>query len=149
MHTHPNKKLWTGRIDSETDVNSLRFHQIIQFQNDINSKEKESAFHIVGFESDEGVKRNKGRVGAAKAPDGIRSYLASLPSSILKGKPLLDTGNITCEGDQLEKAQADLGAHVSTILTQGATPIILGGGHEALYGHYLGARKHLGKDASL
>lgn len=149
MYKQPNREPWTGRTESETDMNSFRLHQIIDLQQDLNSTKIESAFCLIGFESDEGVKRNKGRIGAAQAPNHIRSFLASLPSTILKGNPLIDTGNITCEGNQLEKAQAELGEHVSKLLSGGGTPIILGGGHETLYGHYLGARGHLGKEASL
>src|SRR5438093_11057310 len=33
---------------------------------------------LVGFPQDEGVRRNGGRVGAAKAPDEIRSWLGRL-----------------------------------------------------------------------
>ena len=149
MHTYPDKKHWTGRVDSYTDAGSFRFHQTVNCLSDINSLKAESAFCIVGFESDEGVRRNKGRVGAAKAPDKIRSFLSNLPSSILREQALIDTGNITCEKENLEKAQADLGTHVSTILTHEGTPIIIGGGHETLYGHYLGARDYLGENASL
>ena len=35
------------------------------------------------------------------------------------------------------------------LLSNGAAPIILGGGHETLYGHYLGVREVIGKDATL
>lgn len=149
MHQYIDKKLWTGRVDSKTDVKTFRFHQVVDCLADIYSLKKENAFCIIGFESDEGVKRNKGRIGAAKAPNKIRSFLSNFPSSILKGQQLIDTGNITCEDNKLEKAQEDLGAHVSTILAHDATPIIIGGGHETLYGHYLGAREHLGENASL
>ncbi|MBN6205201.1 formimidoylglutamase [Ralstonia pickettii] len=149
MYKNPDKGLWSGRVDSYIDEDSFRLHQTIDFLADIDTLKKESAFYIVGFESDEGVRRNKGRVGAAKAPNQIRSSLSNLPSSILRGQALIDIGNISCEDEKLEEAQEELGERVSKILSSKGTPIILGGGHETLYGHYLGARNYLGKNAKL
>src|SRR5699024_5600537 len=54
-----------------------------------------------------------------------------------------------CEGEDLEGAQAEMGKTVAHLLQKGATPIILGGGHETLYGHYLGVRGFIGVNASL
>lgn len=149
MYPYPDKKCWSGRVDSNTDNASFRLHQVVKCQTEIKSLKKGAAFYIIGFESDEGVRRNKGRIGAAKAPDKIRSFLSNLPSSILRDQALIDTGNIACEGKKLEEAQTKLGAHIHTILAKGGTPIILGGGHETLYGHYSGVRKHLGAKAKL
>lgn len=104
---------------------------------------------LIGFESEEGVRRNQGRLGAAKGPNAIRQSLASLPWKFPEEKKLADVGNITCQGNLLEQAQEELGEAVAHILSTSATPIILGGGHETLYGHYLGVRKHIGNDASL
>jgi len=56
---------------------------------------------------------------------------------------------VTCSNDKLEEAQAALGHTVSDLLSKSSTPIILGGVHETLYGHYLGVRQHIGPDASL
>lgn len=149
MYKYPDKGLWSGRVDSHTDVHSFRLHQTVDFLTDINTLEETSAFYLVGFESDEGVRRNKGRIGAANAPNEIRSFLANLPSTILHGQSLLDTGNITCEGEKLEEAQEALGDRISKVLSNNGIPIILGGGHETLFGHYLGARKYLGKNTKL
>lgn len=49
----------------------------------------------------------------------------------------------------MEAAQQQLGEAVTAILSKGAKPIILGGGHETLYGHYLGVREAIGKDTKL
>ena len=50
---------------------------------------------IVGCPQDEGVRRNKGRIGAAKAPDEIRKalYRMSVPEKIFFQKTF-DLGNI-------------------------------------------------------
>lgn len=149
MYKYPDRGLWSGRVDSNTDADKFRLHQVVDFLADIDTLKKESAFYIVGFESDEGVRRNKGRIGAVKAPNQIRSFLANLPSTILRGQALIDIGNISCEDEKLEEAQEELGELISKILNSQGKPIILGGGHETLYGHYLGAREYLGEDARL
>ncbi len=41
------------------------------------------------------LKRNKGRVGAADAPDAIRTQLANLP--IHRPVSIVDLGTVTCE----------------------------------------------------
>ena len=98
---------------------------------------------IVGFPQDEGVKRNGGRVGAAKAPEEIRRWLFRLTTCHVQRKtdlaalPPLDLGNLRSMG-RLDEAQESLGFVVGNILCTGAVPIILGGGHETAYGHYLG-----------
>jgi formiminoglutamase len=46
-------------------------------------------------------------------------------------------GNVRIEGS-LEETQAALGEVIGAILRAGAVPIVLGGGHETAYGHYLG-----------
>ncbi|QCJ44487.1 formimidoylglutamase [Bacillus sp. S3] len=142
--------LWSGRTDHTERRSSFRYHQIVEL---IDWK-KLSPFNkktcaIIGFECEEGVRRNQGRLGAAKAPNAIRQALASLPWKLQEGTRLIDAGNVSCENNQLEEAQKALGNTVFNILSNAATPIILGGGHETLYGHYLGVRKHIGKDASL
>lgn len=148
MYKLAEQKLWTGRIDDESDANSYRLHQIIQF--DQNDKNPEAhTFHIIGFECDEGVRRNKGRTGASAGPDAIRKQLAPLPYHFPSDFCLKDSGSIVCEDREMEKAQAELGHHVCNILRSDSIPLILGGGHETLYGHYLGVRKYIGEDKSL
>jgi formiminoglutamase len=98
---------------------------------------------IVGFPQDEGVRRNGGRVGAARAPDEIRQHLYRLTTFHAKEQvsladcPPLDAGNVRIAGT-LEHTQEALGSVVAGILTSGAVPVVLGGGHETAYGHYLG-----------
>ncbi|WAA13160.1 formimidoylglutamase [Fervidibacillus halotolerans] len=98
---------------------------------------------ILGFESDEGVRRNQGRVGAKQAPDEIRKFFAQIP---VPNTPLslFDLGNIACEKDRLEAAQHELGKTIQHLLQRDVFPLILGGGHETAYGHYLGVRSFLG-----
>lgn len=98
---------------------------------------------LLGFPVDEGVRRNGGRVGAASAPDAIRACLYRLtpteaPSGLdIRSLAPLDLGNVSGAAS-LEESQAALGAIVGRILQSGALPIVLGGGHETAYGHFLG-----------
>ncbi len=143
------KQLWSGRIDNDSDKSSFRFHQVVKVQ-DINELTiNKNTFSILGFSSDEGVKRNKGRLGAASAPYEIREFLAKLPYNINEKAETIDAGDVICVEGELEKAQKELGYCVSRLLEKGTTPIIIGGGHETLYGHYLGVRKYIGYGKTL
>lgn len=122
---------WTGRFDGE-EAEHLRLFQIIKpFTNQTQGS------CLIGFSSDEGVSRNKGRVGAYHAPDLIRTQLASLP--IHHETLFYDAGNVYCNDKDLEKAQKMLGTKVFNCLKQGLTPLVLGGGHEVAYGSFLGS----------
>lgn len=107
---------------------------------------------LIGFPVDEGVARNAGRPGSALAPEQIRHWLYRLTpwdgerEIDLAECRLLDLGNIPARGG-LESAQQALAGVVAGVLEAGAVPIILGGGHETAYGHYLGyvqARRKVG-----
>ena len=121
------KHNYSGRIDSSRPE---RFHQIVEpYTNEANSDV------IIGFMSDEGVRRNKGRIGAKEAPEKIREKLSSLSYT----SPIFDAGSV--EGtEDLEASQQTLGEAVSKLLSHDNFPVILGGGHETAYGHYLGVR---------
>ncbi|HEX9750960.1 MAG TPA: formimidoylglutamase [candidate division Zixibacteria bacterium] len=91
---------------------------------------------VIGFPQDEGVRRNFGRPGAAAGPDAIRSHFARLVAPHEIGT-IRDWGNVRCN-DDLEATQAALGAVVSAVLRAEAFPLIIGGGHETAFGHFLG-----------
>ena len=98
---------------------------------------------LIGFPQDEGVRRNDGRTGAAEAPDEIRRWLYRLTPGDCRANiqltdfPPLDLGNVRMSGD-LEDTQAALADIIAAVLQSAAIPIVLGGGHEAAYGHFLG-----------
>ena len=99
---------------------------------------------LLGFPSDEGVRLNGGRPGAAEAPDAIRRALyrmtpgARLPAAF---RDLLaqtaDLGNLVL-AERLEDSQVLLGQALAPYLNAGVLTIVLGGGHETAYGHFLG-----------
>lgn len=151
MYTPAEKQLWSGRVDHETNPANFRFHQVVQLKNmdewkEYNELQRE--FSLIGFASDEGVRRNKGRQGAAKAPDKIRSMLANLPYH-MNNLGFIDIGNVNCINRDLEAAQVELGNYIAQLLKKHCAPVIVGGGHETLFGHYLGVREYIKEDAKL
>lgn len=110
-------------------------------------REKIPGAVIIGFPSDRGVKRNGGRSGASEGPSAIREQLYKMtpdaedPASFSElVKSSGDAGNINIIGD-VESDQQALGEVVASYLRENAVPIILGGGHETAFGHFLGYAK--------
>ncbi len=108
-----------------------------------NRSEKPSA-EIILFPSDEGVRINGGRTGAAKASSLILEQLLKLTphphnaeehSAFLRNVQVRD--NLICSGN-VEKDQELLGKTVAESFRKRAVPVILGGGHETSFGHFLG-----------
>jgi len=98
---------------------------------------------ILGFPSDTGVVRNGGRPGAADAPAAVRRALGRLtPDARCQDamqrllERTLDLGDLELSGD-LERDQSLLAAVASPHLAAGAFVVVLGGGHETTYGHFL------------
>jgi len=98
---------------------------------------------LIGFPQDEGVRRNLGRPGAARAPHEVRHWLYRLTpvdagcNLDLASLRLVDLGNVRIT-ERLEQSQDALAEVVAAVLTGGGLPIVLGGGHETVYGTYLG-----------
>ncbi len=141
------KDVWTGRIDHLSDPDSARYHQAVRLVNVeeiplVSEKSDKTLFCILGFCCDEGVRRNMGRVGAAEGPPKIRTELAKLPANFNRTSELLDIGDVVCQGEDMEGAQAELSLLVTYLLNHNITPLVLGGGHEIVFGHYLGVAKH-------
>ena len=135
-----NNYTWTGRVDNEeTKGLAYRLHELIQPFN-----EQKDALSIIGFCSDEGVARNKGRIGAKSAPNALRSALANLPWS--ESKAVVDAGNVICDNQDLESAHQNLADKVTLCLDHGHLPVVLGGGHEVAYGSWLGLKQHLSNE---
>lgn len=150
IYKKPQTEFWQGRNDGNDSLNR-RFFQIIELRDidELQDQENRNTFCLLGFECDEGVRRNKGRIGARKAPNEIRRHFGNLPVHIHENVNIFDTGNVVCEGSDLETAQHELGTCIQHLLKTSAFPVILGGGHETLYGHYLGVRSHLGDSPSI
>ena len=140
---------WSGRVDSETDYDAFRWHQWVQpldLTEDHDDFYCEYGFAFIGFCSEEGVERNNGRIGTAKAPNYIRGKLSNLPCVFEKTVKMYDAGNIVCDDISMEEGQKLLGKAVEKILEMGLFPIVLGGGHETTFGHFLGQFADLKKN---
>ncbi|MBI5067535.1 MAG: formimidoylglutamase [Deltaproteobacteria bacterium] len=99
---------------------------------------------IVGFPTDEGVRRNGGRPGAAEGPGAIRRALYRMTPDagdferhVALLRRTVDAGDLVA-GSDLEADQAALGEALAPWLRQGSFVLVLGGGHETAYGHFLG-----------
>lgn len=99
---------------------------------------------ILGFPSDAGIARNGGRVGAAAAPAAIREALGRLTPDACDPGPFIalvertrDLGDVAVTGD-VERDQLLLAETLRPHLELGRFAIVLGGGHETSFGHFLG-----------
>jgi len=130
--------IWQGRFDGDEPLYHRIFQRVSLEDNYENILPNDFVLH--GFAVDEGVKRNKGRVGAKDAPDVIRKNCSNFPV-VNPNFSLKDFGNIFCDDGNLEKSQNDLAEKVQLVLQKGGKSIVFGGGHEIMFGHYSGIKK--------
>ena len=127
--------LWNGRDDGD---GKQRWHQCIS---PLKRATNSQGVALLGVATDEGVKRNHGRIGAAAGPDMIRKYLANQAYHLKR--PIYDAGNLYCEPGNLESLQKEQANFVQQLLDQNHFPLLLGGGHEIAFGSFLGLEQHL------
>jgi len=142
MYKPAHKDAWKGRTDVHDGALGLRWHQVVQLLDltkDIPVVPAgQVGFAFLGFCCDEGVARNQGRVGAAAGPAALRGAMASFACHLPGHAALYDAGDVICSGHHLEEAQQQLGHKIALLLQNGYRPLVLGGGHEIAYGHFLG-----------
>ena len=136
--------VWTGRNDLEDGALGTRVHHITkQVQHsDLSNELTDGSIALVGFASDAGVARNKGRVGAKQAPNLIRQALANMAWH--SGSQIADLGDIECNDGQLEVSQKQCASVVANALATNKV-ITLGGGHEVAWASFQGLAEHLNK----
>ncbi len=145
MYKKADKSLWTGRVDAEDGELGKRWHEKIEFIE--YPYQSEAGIAFLGFACDEGVRRNKGRVGAAAGPDAIKSSLGKFAWH-LKDSKIYDCGNVVCE-QSLEEARSELSKHISQLINNKHFPIVLGGGHEVAYASFVGLDDALGNNKDI
>lgn len=130
------KGTWTGR-DSDPFQGPMYYHQKIIQISDL-SQIGNGDIVLIGYACDEGVRRNNGRVGAFNGPFHVKNMLAkcALPQSSMHN--IYDLGNIICENDSLEEVQELLSLLTSEVISKGAFPINIGGGHDIAFGTGMG-----------
>jgi formiminoglutamase len=130
-------EVWQGRDDTHEASNALRLFQTVARCAVFSPETENGEIALLGFECDEGVKRNRGRPGAAQAPDTLRRALANMASQPAHTR-LMDCGTIFVVEEDLEEAQRALHDAVVVCQRGGKRTLVLGGGHETAYGHGLG-----------
>lgn len=91
---------------------------------------------VIGYPTDAGVRANFGRPGAHEGPSALRIAMSNLPAPTAYG--LLDAGDVAGAGDDVDSWQRALAAAVAAVRAGGGIPLILGGGHDQAFGHWLG-----------
>ena len=117
---------WNGRVDG-SDEDMLRIHQVVQVKSldelmadDYTGKK----VCFVSYNSNEGIRRNNGRLGAADGWKNIRFYDLRDPVDVKGGK--------------LEEAQEELAEVVAKLKSKDYFVVCMGGGHDIAYGTYNG-----------
>ncbi|MFI5263726.1 MAG: formimidoylglutamase [Candidatus Kapaibacterium sp.] len=90
---------------------------------------------LFGVPTDEGIRRNGGRVGAAEAPNEIRKQLAKLTpwasNGTISALKIADYGNIS--GATLEEIHSEAKKVTTRFIEAGKIVIALGGGHDITF----------------
>ena len=122
--SRPNENLFFSR----NDKNDPRMGELVRRE----EKDYESAdIVILGCPQDEGVRRNNGRIGAAGAPDAIRTQFYKLTPFNIK-KKIFDLGDVVL-GSTLEETHDTHCEVVKQVLKDGKRLIVLGGGNDISY----------------
>lgn len=118
---------WSGRLSPTPE----RWHEVVQLW----SEGAPPGIGLVGFASDEGVRRNQGRVGAAAGPNALRATLSNLT---LVNAPIYDAADVRVVNQDLESAQSEYADRIAQVIRGGSFAVGLGGGHEIAWGTYQG-----------
>lgn len=138
---------WSGRHDGDGPEHA-RWHQLVQVMglhghDEADEPAAEPHVALLGFRSEEGVRRNQGRVGAAEGPVALRRALAplALHGPLARGEVgLHDLGDAETLGEELEAGQAAAAELTARALDRPGSrlTVVLGGGHETAWSSYLG-----------
>lgn len=140
---------WCGRTDAEANGEAWYWHQVVRPLDLMREQPMEKSIVLVGCCTDEGVKRNQGRAGAAAAPDAIRAFLAPLPHHSDSRQIMWDAGNILQPDNHLEKTHDVIDRVVRQLIRKKCFPVLLGGGHDIAYPHFCGIQKALGQETNI
>ena len=141
MKQATDRSVWQGRVDALEGELGMRWHQRMALLDE----HSRGGVALLGFACDAGVQRNHGRIGARFAPTQVRCFLANIPVA-KNAVALWDAGDVCCEGDALETAQAAFAHEISQLLARDMLPIGIGGGHEIAYASFCGLAGVLAAD---
>lgn len=111
------------------DPNDVRLGETVQTDPESYA---EANVVILGCPQDEGVRRNKGRIGAAQAPDEIRRTLYKFVPPDNDTLRLFDAGNTIIQ-ETLEETHTIHSQIVEQIIKDGKKIVSLGGGNDVSY----------------
>lgn len=131
------ENIWQGRDDSAESPSAKRIFQTVQQASVFAPEKYPNHIALMGFMCDKGVELNKGRVGAATAPNIIRQGMANFADHEAT-KPLVDLGNVVFQGDSLPAVQAAFAEHITACHQNSLPTLVFGGGHETAYAHAKG-----------
>ena len=135
LYAPPSADLWSGRPDAKPEEYVFQVIKMLNLKDNTLSL-KPMSYTLLGFCSDIGIQRNFGRTGANLGPNAFREAFAKCP--IHHSLSIFDAGNIIPKDGNLEEAQTLLASSIHQLLTLNGFPIVIGGGHETAYGHFLG-----------
>ncbi len=131
---------WNGRVDGD-ELDVLRIHQIVKIMTleeliSVDLNEKKVCF--VSFNSDEGVRRNSGRLGAKDGWIQVKKALSGFPifKEDLKFYDLKFPVEVI--GHDLESAHNELANIVATLKKRNFLVVLLGGGHDIAFANWDG-----------
>lgn len=125
---------FSNQTPNPAEKEDVRIGNIIES----NISEK-TRFVLVGFPFDKGVRTNGGKPGARFSPNAIRTFLYKFVAhSHSDFSCISDVGNLNIAELQTHEAQELLGNFIAICLKNNLFPIVLGGGHETSFGHFLG-----------
>ncbi|AOW19804.1 formimidoylglutamase [Urechidicola croceus] len=135
LYKVPSMDNWKGR-NTDSSLGKQYWYQTINLIDDFDFYSKPDIV-LIGYECDEGVKRNQGRIGAKEGPDKVRQSLGKIPIHF-EELNIIDAGNVICLDNDLESSQKLFSEAIQKIINQGAFPIAIGGGHDIAFTHFNG-----------
>jgi formiminoglutamase len=154
MYRRTDPTIWQGREDQVDGDLGMRWHQLVKCL-DLSAEvfpvaeKKGRNVLILGFQSDEGVKRNHGRTGATEGPNILRKASSNLPVHFSQDQHLLDGGNVACVDGDLDTAQEELTLIIEKAIHNNYFPVVFGGGHEVALPHFLGLARSIPKQEKI
>jgi formiminoglutamase len=138
------KSDWQGRADSLENERLYQKISLLNLEEDSYDQLGRGDIAFLGFATDEGIRRNLGRLGAAQGPEILRRHLGNIPLNridIYEHPNFFDLGDWHVVSNDLEKSQTLVGDAIAEVIAHQAKPLLVGGGHEIAWANYLGLTK--------
>jgi formiminoglutamase len=137
----PNENCWVGRTTASA-LGIQYWYQAIETINLQKSPLISADIALLGYQCEEGIRRNLGRIGAKEGADAVRKQLSNLAFHHVH-KSIIDVGNVVCDDRNLASTQQTISNIISKLVSHNTFPIVIGGGHDVAYGHFKGLHQGL------